>query len=185
MTQAPGQQMSDSGRQEPEPEKEPFEAYAWRVNQALHDWTSKVDAKASVILTLETAILSMIVVFVRTGKRLDQLTPLESWTFKGGVVMLVCAIILAGSAVFPQLNRRDAQRNWRSNYVYFGHLRRWEPLGLIQALEGGTPEKKKEVISTQLIALSKIIWRKHSFLQCSMILVAAGNAVIWASLLLS
>ncbi|KAB2349600.1 Pycsar system effector family protein [Actinomadura rudentiformis] len=177
-------QTSDRHDQRSEPEQEAFETYAWRVHQALHDWTAKVDAKASVILTLETAMLSMIVVFAGSGKRLSRLTGLEVWTFRIGIVLLVCAIILAGSAVFPQLNRREARRNWRRNYVYFGHLRRWDPADLVNALESGHGQPNKLVLSTQLIALSRIIWRKHSFLQCSMILVVIGNIAVWMPLLL-
>lgn len=184
MTQTSDQGTSDRYRHVPEREREqPFEAYAWRVHQALHDWTAKVDAKASVILTLETAILGLIVAFAQSGKRLDRLTALETWTFAAGLALLVGAIVLAGSAVFPQLNRREARRNWRGNYVYFGHLRRWSPEELVAALEDGGEQRNKLVLSTQLIALSKIIWRKHSFLQYSMGLVVAGNVAVWTPLL--
>ncbi|TDD82610.1 hypothetical protein E1293_16400 [Actinomadura darangshiensis] len=162
---------------------EPFESYAWRVHQALHDWTAKVDAKASVVLTLETAILSMIILFAGHGKRLDRLSEWETWGFRVGVTLLVCAIVLAGSAVFPQLNRREARRHWGQNYVYFGHLRRWTPEGLVDALEDGGDRRNRIVLSTQLIALSKIVWRKHAFLQYSMALVVAGNATVWTALL--
>ncbi|QFG20437.1 Pycsar system effector family protein [Actinomadura sp. WMMB 499] len=184
MTQTSEQGTSDRYLGGPEGEREQsFEMYAWRVHQALHDWTAKVDAKASVILTLETAILGLIVAFAQSGKRLERLTTLETWTFAAGLVLLVAAILLAGAAVFPQLNRRDARRNWRSNYVYFGHLRRWSPEELVVALGDGDERRNKLVLSTQLIALSKIIWRKHSFLQYSMGLVVAGNVAVWVPLL--
>ncbi|GLW64382.1 hypothetical protein Arub01_26260 [Actinomadura rubrobrunea] len=185
MAQATGHPSADQRRRQDEDDQESFEAYAWRVNQALHDWTAKVDAKASVILAIETAILSMIVAFVRTGKRIQQLTPLETWTFRVGVALVACAIVLAGAAVFPQLNRREAKRNWRRSYVYFGHPRRWRPAELVDALESGNEQRHKIVLGTQLIALSKIIWREHSFLQCSMSLVAIGNIAIWVPLLIS
>ncbi|XVQ09854.1 Pycsar system effector family protein [Spirillospora sp. CA-255316] len=177
-------QTSDQSGRAPEGEKESFEAYAWRVHGALHDWTAKVDAKASVILTLETAILGMVVVFARTGRRTVHLSGLELWWFGLGLGLLVGAILLAGAAVFPQLNRRDARRNWHRNYVYFGHLRRWTPEGLVAALEQGDGRRNRHVLSTQLIALSKIIWRKHVFLQYSMCLVVLGNLVVWTVLLL-
>ncbi|MBD2893478.1 hypothetical protein amrb99_23990 [Actinomadura sp. RB99] len=164
---------------------ESFETYAWRVHQALHDWTAKVDAKASVVLTLETAILGMIVVFAQSGKRLRHLSGLETWTFGIGVALLVGAIVLAGAAVFPQLNRLEARRNWRRGYVYFGHLRRWDPAELVTALEHGVGSRNRLVLSTQLVALSKIVWRKHSFLQYSMVTVILGNIGVWLPLLLS
>jgi hypothetical protein len=127
----------------------------------------------------------MIVVFAQSGKRLKHLSDLQTWVFGTGVFLLVCAIVLAGAAVFPQLNRREARRHWRRNYVYFGHLRRWDPAELVSALEHGVGRRNREVLSTQLVALSKIVWRKHSFLQASMALVALGNIAVWIPLLLS
>ncbi|TMQ90113.1 hypothetical protein ETD83_36815 [Actinomadura soli] len=178
-------QTSSQGSRQPKSDEESFEAYAWRVHQALHDWTAKVDAKASVILTLETAVLGLIVAFVQTEDRLSHLSGPNIWVFRSGVVLLVCAIILAGSAIFPQLNRRDAKRNWNRNYVYFGHLRRWAPSDLVNTLKDGNDQRNELVLSTQLIALSQIVWRKHAFLQYSMCMVVPGNITIWASLLLA
>lgn len=177
-------QASSQGRRQPQNDQESFEEYAWRVHQALHDWTAKVDAKASVVLTLETAILGLVVTFAQTGHRFSHLSTLETWVFQGGVTLLVLAIILAGSAVFPQLNRRDAARNWQTNYVYFGHLRHWTPSDLVSTLGNGNSEHNKLILGTQLIALSKIIWRKHAFLQYSMCMVVLGNIAVWSSLVL-
>lgn len=174
---------SNEQRRHPEIVSGPFESYAWQVHDGLHEWTAKVDAKASVILTIETAILGMIVVFAGQDHRLDRMTGWETWDFRAGVALLVGAIILAGAAVFPQLNRRDVRRAWRHNYVYFGHLRRWEPQELVNAVESGGAAQTKLVLGTQLIAISKIVWRKHTFLQYSMLLVLTGNAAVWTALL--
>lgn len=165
-------------------DRESFEVYAWRVTQALHDWTAKVDTKASVILSLETAVLGLILVFAGAGKPLGHLTGSSVWAFRIGILVLVAAIVTASAAIFPQLNRREARRSWRQNYVYFGHLRRWDPAELIVALEEGSNYRNRFVLSTQMIALSKIIWRKHAFIQWSMSLVALGNIAMLTALLL-
>lgn len=175
--------MSDLSRTADD-EREPFEAYAWRINQGLHEWTAKVDAKASVVLSLETAVLGIVLLFAGSGKPLGELSGPAVWVFRVGVSLLAAAIVIAGAAIFPQLNRREAKRRWRQNYVYFGHLRHWEPAALIAALDNDGPARTRMVLATQLIALSKIIWRKHTLLQCSMSLVAAGNLAIWAAALM-
>jgi hypothetical protein len=167
-----------------ETKTESFEEFAWRINELLHDWTAKVDNKASVILSVETAVLGIVLLFAGTGKPLGDLTGPGVWVFRGGVLLQVAAIIAAGAAIFPQLDRRDARRQWRDHYVYFGHLRHWDPRDLIDVLSRHGAEKTDEVLSVEIIALSKIVWRKHAVLQWSMCLVLVGNLAIWASMLL-
>jgi hypothetical protein len=165
-------------------DNESFRSYAWQVNEALHDWTAKVDTKASVILSLETAVLGIVLLFAGPGKPLGHLMGPAVWVFRGGILFMVAAVAAAGAAIFPQLNRRDARKRWRENYVYFGHLRHWDPADLIATLESHGPRQTNHVLSVQMIALSKIIWRKHTLLQWSMCLVVLGNLGIWAAVLL-
>lgn len=161
-----------------------FETYAWHITETLHDWTSKVDNKASVILSVETATLGLILVFAGTGKPLGGLAGPSVWSFRAGVILLALAIVMAASAIFPQLNRRDARKNWRKNYVYFGHLRRWRPAELVTAVQNTATSEADLVRSTEIVALSKIIWRKHAFIQWSMVLVAMGDGAILVAWLL-
>jgi hypothetical protein len=169
-----------AGRENHIPEKgrKSFEAYAWHITETLHEWTSKVDNKASVILSLETATLGLILVFAGAGKPLGNLAGLPVWLFRAGVVFLALAIVTAGIAIFPQLNRRDARKTWQKNYVYFGHLRRWDPANLVTAVRKTVETEADLVLSTEIVALSKIIWRKHAFIQWSMSFVASGSSLI-------
>lgn len=162
----------------------PFETYAWHITDTLHDWTTKVDTKASVILSVETATLGLILVFAGTGKPLGSLAGSSVWSFRVGVILLALAIVTAGAAIFPQLNRRDARKNWRKNYVYFGHLRRWSPADLVTAVQKTAASGADLVQSIEIVALSKIIWRKHAFIQWSMSLVAMGDSAILIAWLL-
>jgi hypothetical protein len=161
-----------------------FEKYAWHITETLHDWTSKVDNKASVILSVETATLGLILVFAGSGKPLGSLAGPSVWSFRVGVILLALAIVTAGSAIFPQLNRRDARKNWRKNYIYFGHLRRWRPADLVAAVNSTATSDADLVQSTEIVALSKIIWRKHVFIQWSMSLVAIGDSAVLIAWLL-
>ena len=83
----------------------------------------------------ETAALGLILVFAGPGKPLGDLTEFPVWLFRAGIGLLALAIATAGAAIFPQLNRREARRNWQSNYAYFGHLRHWNPGDLVQSLQ--------------------------------------------------
>ena len=171
-------------RVEGDRDRESFGVYAWRVSQALHDWTAKVDMKASVILSVETAIFGVILLFAGKGKPLGHLTGFSVWIFRIGIFLIILAIVAAGAAIFPQLNRREARMNWRQNYVYFGHLRHWDPADLVAVFDRSHDGRANLVASTEIIALSKIIWRKHTFIQWSMSFVALGNLAILITSLL-
>lgn len=167
-------------RTAPEPAKatDPFPDYSRSVNEALHDWTAKVDTKASVVLTLETAAFGAVLAFSSDKRPLAHLHGFLLDSYRLGILFLIGAILCAGAAVFPQLNRREARRNWRRNYVYFGHLRRWRPEDLIVAVQNDGGEGIHLVMSTEIVALSKIVWRKHSVLQWSMSLALLGGVCI-------
>ena len=170
--------MRASRRQVDKEDNNQFEVYAWNIMGTLHTWTTKVDTKASVILSVETAAFGLILVFAGRGRPLGNLSGVSVWPFRVGITLLALAIAVAGAAIFPQLNRRDARQNWRRNYAYFGHLRHWNATDLVQSLQQGDRNASDLVLSTEIIALSKIIWRKHSFIQWSMTLVAAGDLAL-------
>lgn len=98
------------------------EAFAWKVHGALQDWTAKVDTKASIVMTLETALLSGMIAFSRSRTTAYPL----GWEslHHCGLILLFVSIVLAGAVVFPQLRRRDSANSWQDQFVYFGHLRR-------------------------------------------------------------
>jgi hypothetical protein len=164
---------------------DPFHEYSLNVQRALHEWTAKVDTKASVVLTLETAAFGAVLAFSSETRPLAHLSGSLVWFYRSGVSFLIGAILCAGAAVFPQLNRRNARRTWQHNYVYFGHLRRWQPKDLITAVQTDGTEREHFVVSTQIIALSKIVWRKHVFLQWSMSLALLGAVCVGTAALLS
>lgn len=66
----------------------------------------------------------------------------------------------------PQLGRRKARRNWSTNMIYFGHLRRWNPDALATELSSEPPTTTQ--LARQLVEMSKIAWRKHAWLQWSL-----------------
>ena len=97
-----------------------------------------------------------------------------------GLAALALGVLVAAFAVFPRLKRRQAKQTWSSNYVYFGHLRRWKPEDLKQALLNQTIDEQLEVLARQLVTASDISWNKHATLQWAMVLLTVGGALVGA-----
>lgn len=151
---------------------------AWRIHEALGEWTARVDAKASFALTLESAVLAGIVALSEDGRLFGDLhgwwTRALLWT---GAVLILAGAVLAILVVAPRLRPRStlAQEADKS-FVYFGHLQFWKPDDLEAALQ---QRDILTVLSHQLVNMSKIAWRKHRFVQLSFLLAATGGAFVF------
>jgi len=143
------------------------EHVGWQLHQVLQAWTTSVDIKASIVLTVETASLGLVVAFTDAGKPLGHLAGAELWTYRGGMALGIVAVAFAAAVVFPQLDRRTTRSRWRDNYVYFGHLAHWAPGDLAQVLRDNDTERDLQVLSAELVIMSRIAWRKHCLLQLS------------------
>lgn len=154
--------------------------FAWQVHSALGDWTARVDIKASIVLGLESAALGLILALSQGAGPLHGLTRARLDIFYGGVASISLSIILAIAVVFPQLSRRRAKRTWRDNTIYFGHLRRWNDADLAQRLASANAAPLDQ-LARQLIIVSKIAWRKHVFLQYSMVALLGGLLLVGGS----
>jgi hypothetical protein len=110
----------------PNPAIPPAE-FAWRTHSAIIDWTAKVDAKASIVLALESAIAAVMITFSGKDRPLSALRGWPLGTYRLGILFLAIGIALAGLVVLPYLDRRNAKAHWRTEVIYFGHLRRWQP----------------------------------------------------------
>jgi len=158
--------------------------FAWRVHAAQEAWTAKVDAKASIVLSLEAAILAALFAVQSPRLLLGRLTGWRSMLADTGVGLHVIAVIFAAAAVIPMLGRTKAHRAERTqNAIYFGHLRHWKPDQLIHWLARMTPEDELEQLNRQLIALSRRNWRKHRNLQLAMVAALLGAALIGIAVL--
>jgi hypothetical protein len=149
---------------------------AWRIHAALVDWTGKVDFKASFALTLESALIAGAVVLSEKNHRLGSigsLTIVVIYTI--GFVLLSLGALLAVSVVVPRLRGSKLKAEWRSNYIYFGHLRHWKPTELEVALREG---QIMPVLTRQLVNMSQIAWQKHRRVQISFLLAISGSAAI-------
>lgn len=149
---------------------------AWRIHQALSDWTGQVDAKASFVLSIESAALAVVVGLSGADHRFGQLRGFwAQLLFWSGVAVLVLALLAAVSVVAPRTRANQLRGEWRSNFIYFGHLRHWRPEELAAQLRRADP---LPALTRQLVIMSEIAWQKHRKVQNSFVLAIAGAALI-------
>jgi hypothetical protein len=149
--------------------------FAWRTHSAITDWTAKVDAKASIVLALESAIMGAVITLSGRDRPLSALRGRPLGTYRLGILLMAIGIALAGLVVFPYLDRRKARVQWRSEAIYFGHLRRWRPSELADYLSALSARTQLDILSRQLVTTPKIAWIKHARLQWSMLAAALGT----------
>ncbi|MFF3320735.1 Pycsar system effector family protein [Streptomyces sp. NPDC002889] len=156
---------------------------AWRIHAALGEWTARVDTKASFALTLETAALVGIAGLVTSGsfpvRALDG--PLLVM-FVAALLSVLASALFAVLVVLPRMRGRQAEAEAPYNFVYFGHLRHWDPERLQEALCERDP---LPMLSRQLVTMSRIVWRKHRCVELSFLLAVAGVGLLVLLLFLS
>lgn len=162
-------------------EQLPNNEFAWKVHDVLSDWTARVDIKASISLAIEAAIGGFVVTFASGTGPLTHSTGWAAWTLDAGVAALALSIMLSILVVFPQLRGRKAKREYKDNFIYFGHLRYWDSTELKNRLSDDPVGLDQ--LARQLVNMSNIVWRKHVWLQWSMLLFLSGLLLIGFTLL--
>ncbi len=168
---------------EPTPDERAVE-FAWKVHSAQEAWTDRVDRKAALFLATQTVVLAALFAGFASGRTLNSLHGLNRLGAIAGTSLSVIAVLLAGCAVIPLLNRRKVlAADHRDHLIYFGHLHRWDADELHNRLRNLTPADELNQLSLQLVALSTRNWAKHRFLQAAMIAGAAGAIIVLGSYL--
>jgi MFS family permease len=152
--------------------------FAWNTHSAITDWTAKVDYKAAIVLSLGGILLGFFVSLSSKGRILDHLHAWRLVVERLGLGWSILGVLLAGFVVTPRLNRRLAKANWKENFVYFGHLRRWKPDKLKEKLRSLDADQELDVLAVQLVSTSKIAWYKHSLLQFAMACLLIGIVLV-------
>ena len=158
--------------------------FAWRVHAAQETWTAKVDGKAAIVLSLETAVLAALFAVQSPNLLLGRLIGWRSIMSDTGVAFHIAAVVFAAAAVIPMLGPRGRHKaEHGNNAIYFGHLRYWSDTRLAPWLEQLRPEEELKQLSRQLVELSRRNWRKHRHLQLSMLSALIGSALIGIAVL--
>ncbi len=152
---------------------------AWKVHEAQSSWIAKADVKASIILTLETAILGLVTVLSTDGHVLAGLHGLRRTVDITAMALLLLSTLSSLSAIIPQLGRREKEKI-DPGIIYFGDLRHWTAATLAAELQLGRPNDGD--VATQIVILAEISWCKHQRLRRSMLLFALGALLLTAAL---
>ena len=164
-----------TNREPAQPHEDPLE-FGWRVHGLLGEWTGKVDAKASIVLAIESAGFAFVVTQTNKGKVFAALEGWRLWGLRVALGCLIASAALSLLVVLPQLNRKQSKREWKANTIYFGHLRKWNPDDLARAMSASTTQPDQ--LARQMVAMSKIAWRKHSWLQGSLALLVIAVLIL-------
>lgn len=162
-------------------EQTPSTEFAWKIHDGLSDWTARVDIKASIALAIEAAIVGFVVTLASGTGPLAHSTGWAAWTLDTGAAALALSVMLSIIVVFPQLWGRKAKREYKDNFIYFGHLRHWESTELEHRLSDDMVGLDQ--LARQLVNMSNIVWRKHVWLQWSLLLLLSGLLLIGFTLL--
>lgn len=157
------------------PDHDPIDT-GWKIHSAIIDWTGKVDSKANFVLTIESALLAGVVALTGDHRRLSHL---RSWRaqagFWSGVAVLASGVLSVAWVVRPRLRSRKLKAEVPTNFIFFGHLRKWSAAELEVALRD---RDLLPVLSRQLVNASQVAWFKHRALQFSMLCALAGTALV-------
>ncbi len=155
---------------------------AWRIHGAVTDWTGKVDSKAAFVLTIESAVIAGVATLMSTGHQLEHVH--GRWRLVVlivGLAALAVSVVIAALVVFPNVRRRHVEAETATNWVFFGHLKNWDPVDLAQKLRN---DDILPVLSRQLIVMSRIAWRKHARVQLSFLIALGGAALVLTAALI-
>lgn len=157
-------------------------AFGWRVHEAIQGWTATVDIKASIVIAIETAVAGTAAreLITRHGE-LHGAIGLHLFTAIAALATLTAAIGSGLWVVFPRLERTSIAQAAPGGLIYFGHLRNRDTEDIAQALERLTADEERLQVARQLRVTGNVAWRKHAWLQASIVLFALGAALLVAS----
>jgi hypothetical protein len=152
---------------------------AWRLHSNAEAASARADVKVSIMLAFQGSAFVLVatsrIIAVGPAQRLP------SVAITAVLVLLLSAIAAGVAAIAPTLgSRREHRQNYRHHYLYFGHLRHWDRAALAARLPSTNPDGEIEMLAPQLIAISRLTWRKHRLLQVSiaMTLVALSTLTL-------
>ncbi|TDD47719.1 Pycsar system effector family protein [Saccharopolyspora elongata] len=149
---------------------------AWKMHAALVEWTGKADLKASFSLTVQSVTLVLMGILTSSGR-----LAMGSGSGASQILLWAGFLLMAGGAscaavtISPNLRKERRGPNKNDDFLFFGHLRTWEPGELEAVLRETDP---LPALSRQLVVMSEIAWVKHRWVQWSFILAVVGAATL-------
>lgn len=153
--------------------------FAWRTHEALQGWTASVDGKASIVLVVEVAVAGAAVQSLYGD--LDAAGGVHLAAIIATLVALGLSVGCALGVVFPRLARRQAQG---SGLLFFGHLRGRTVAEIDKGLAAMAIADEREQLAAQLHIMARVAWRKHTWLQTSIVMLVVGGIGLMLTLAL-
>jgi hypothetical protein len=151
-------------------------ATAWNIHASIAEWTKGVDNKASFASAVETAVLLGVLTLSADDRQLSRLTGLwQLGFFWLGIAVLSLSLLMVLWVISPHLRSTRLGAEYRSNVIYFGHARHWDPPELTAFLSGGDI---LPMLSRQIVTISNIAWKKHRNLQLSILGSVIGAVLV-------
>jgi hypothetical protein len=172
-----------SGSQESQGDEHRGLTYGWRAYGAVNESIVRLDNKASIVLTLGSAVLGYLVILSGSHRVLSGLHGWRAVVEKSGLGILGLAVLLAALAVFPKLSRARLRRGLASGCFYFGELRRRAPEDVSRWLNTLTVQAEVAELADQLVISAKISWYKYSLLQAALVAMAVGVVLVSLSVI--
>lgn len=160
------------------PDHDPI-ATAWQLHGTIVSWTANVDSKASFALAIQSGVLIGVVGFTGDGRLSKIDGTWQTIAFWVGIALISLALLTVTFVVRPRLRSRKLNSEIAENFIFFGHLRKWEPSDLASAL---SKQDLLPVLSRQLVWMSRVAWVKHRLLQVSMTAAVLGTALVVVSI---
>lgn len=159
----------------PRPEfPRPESSLSWRVHSAIDDWGARADWKASVLQAHQGG--GFVLSVTAFADRWSTLTVLT-------VSLLLLAMCASAAVLYPVAGSAGRRaREHGPDLIAVGHLRRWTASALAAQLGAVKTEDEPLMVSAQLIALSRLNWRKHRLVQISVVLMVLAMVVGMAAL---
>jgi pycsar effector protein len=161
------------------------------------DWLKFAEAKNTGSVGLSSTGLGVIVTFLVAG---PEIPPLAGIGLAVGALALMLSLLLTVASFLPSTNLEkhlvgERERpTARDNLLYYGHLARYEPRALVEAiaemyfeLEGETyaPSKLDIDLAAQIVTNARITVRKLALYRYSLLLFGFGVLVASAAMALA
>jgi hypothetical protein len=161
------------------------------------DWLKFAEAKNTGSVGLSSTGLGVIVTFLVAGPSIPTLAGVGLGV---GALALMLSLMLTVASFLPSTNLEkhlvgDRDRpTTRDNLLYYGHLARYEPRALVQAIaemyfeqesEAYVPSKLAVDLAAQIVTNARITVRKLAFFRYSLLLFGFGVLVASAGMALA
>lgn len=155
--------------------------FAWQVHSQQVAWIEKADFKASLLLPVQFAILTILGAVLLSDRR-PHLNPVVEICVALGIVVLGIAIILTTLVVLPRLGGDSLEKN---DLIHFGHLRQLDAATIKDRLVDLDEEGELSALSRQLSVLSRVNWKKHQLIWWGIVSTSFGAGLCSVPLLIS